>query len=110
MADRPTPPESLPQYLAEGVPHQDDATLQELQAWIDELLEHRQEIAIEDIEPAADEAIEQVEETRKGARVVKRVSCGKETCSTCPHGPYAYRVYREGEQVVWDYQGPVSDE
>ena len=53
--------------------------------------------------------IEQVEEASKGARVVKTVSCGKEACTTCPHGPYAYRVYREGGKVVWD-DWPVSGE
>ena len=39
-----------------------------------------------------------------GTLVVKRVPCGK-NCRGCPHGPYAYRVKREGEHVKWRYLG-----
>lgn len=34
-------PDSLPKYLADGVPKQDDQILHELQDWIDDLLEYR---------------------------------------------------------------------
>lgn len=34
-------PDSLPNYLADGVPKQDDQTLYDLQDWIDTLLEYR---------------------------------------------------------------------
>lgn len=60
MADQPSPPDSLPDYLADGVPKQDDATLTALQAWIDELLEYHQEMAIDEIEVAEGEEIEQL--------------------------------------------------
>ena len=50
--DPPDAPSSLPQYLSEGVPKQDDQALRELQTWIDELLEYRHDIAAEVIEPA----------------------------------------------------------
>ena len=28
----------------------------------------------------------------------------------CPHGPYEYRVHRDGKQLTWEYIGPVTDE
>jgi hypothetical protein len=40
-----------------------------------------------------------------GTIVVKLVKCGK-VCSGCPHGPYAYYVYRGG----WTYLGKVATE
>lgn len=45
MPTRLPAPESLPQYLAEGVPKQDDTNLRALQDWIDDLLESRQDVA-----------------------------------------------------------------
>jgi len=108
MTDKPVPPASLPDYLADGVPKQDEATLKELRTWIDDLLEYRQGIDVEEIASGEDEEIREIEQTSRGARVVKKVPCGKESCTTCPHGPYAYRVSRKGGEVVWDYQGPVD--
>jgi hypothetical protein len=40
-ADQPSPPDSLPKYIADGIPKQDTETLRNLQTWIDELLEYR---------------------------------------------------------------------
>jgi hypothetical protein len=49
MGDPPLPPESLPNYISEGVPKQDDTTLDELQSWIDELIEYRNDISPEEM-------------------------------------------------------------
>jgi len=35
----------------------------------------------------------------------KKVSCGKPGCTKCPHGSYAYLVYRSGEKVKDLYLG-----
>lgn len=59
---RPPTPEGLPQYLAEGVPKQDDTDVRALQDWIDGLLEYRQDVAAEDIDAGEGESIEAVEE------------------------------------------------
>ena len=59
---RPPAPEGLPQYLAEGVPKQDDTDVRALQDWIDDLLEYRQDVAAEDIDAGEGESIEAVEE------------------------------------------------
>jgi hypothetical protein len=52
MADAPSPPESLPDSLAEKLAKQDSTTLSETQDYIDKLLDHRRDpVTIEDIEP-----------------------------------------------------------
>jgi len=66
MPTRPPAPEGLPQYLAEGVPKQDDTDLRALQDWIDDLLKYRQDVAAEDIDAGEGESIEAVEESSGG--------------------------------------------
>jgi hypothetical protein len=106
---QPKPPDSLPKYMTEGVPKQDDSTLRELQEWIDELIEHRRDISADEIEVSEEETIEAVDDTGGTTTVVKKVSCGKAGCSTCPHGPYRYEVHREGGKLVWEYDGAVDE-
>ena len=112
MSTRPEAPDSLPQYLAEGVPKQDDESLQALQDWINELLAYRRDIATEDIDAGEDESIEAVKESSEGTVVIKKVSCGKDNCK-CQrgklHGPYKYVVRRKGGSLKWDYRGPISE-
>ena len=112
MAQQPSPPDGLPQYLTEGVPKQDDDTLRALQKWIDELLEYRRDVDAEDIVADDGESIETVDESSDGTVVIKKVSCGKENCK-CQrgelHGPYKYVVRRKGDTLEWDYRGPVSE-
>jgi hypothetical protein len=112
MANQPPAPDSLPQYLAEGVPKQDDGSLHDLRNWIDELLEYRRDVNAEDIVADDGESIETVEESSDGTVVIKKVSCGKENCK-CQrgelHGPYKYVVRRKGDTLEWDYRGPVSE-
>lgn len=108
--DRPGAPASLPQYLCEGVPKQDNQTLRELQTWIKELLEYRHDITAEEIEVAEGETVTDVDDSGGTTTVIKKVPCGKDTCSTCPHGPYRYEVHREGDKLVWDYEGPVDSQ
>jgi hypothetical protein len=35
----------------------------------------------------------------------KWIRCGKKRCRTCPHGPYWYGFWREGEKVKCCYYG-----
>ena len=45
-----------------------------------------------------------------GPRVSYRqqaVRCGKPTCTRCPHGPYWYATWREGDKVRTRYVGKV---
>jgi hypothetical protein len=112
MAQQPRPPDELPQYLAEGVPKQDDDTLRALQEWIDELLAYRENVTAEDIDAADGESIQAVEKSSDGTVVIKRVTCGKDNCK-CQrgelHGPYKYVVRRQGDRLEWNYKGPVTE-
>ena len=106
MAIRPPAPDSLPQYLTEGVPKQDDADIRALQDWIDDLLEYRQDVAAEG------ESVEAVEESSGGTVVIKKVSCGKDNCKRQSgelHGPYKYIIRRQGDSLDWDYKRPVTE-
>jgi len=107
--DQPQSPASLPKYIAEGVPKQGDTTLRELQSWIDELIEYRNDISPDEIEVGDEESLEEVDDTGETTTVIKKVPCGKESCSTCPHGPYRYEVHRDGGSLVWEYEGAVNE-
>jgi hypothetical protein len=111
MADDtpPTAPESLPGYLAEGLPKQDDATLEDTREYIDALLAaRRQPVADEDL-PETAEPAEVENESGKGTLVEEYVTCGDEACACMTgsekHGPYLYRYYREGGNLTSEYVG-----
>ena len=36
---------------------------------------------------------------------LETVKCGKDSCTSCPHGPYWYAYYREGEKLRSRYIG-----
>ena len=36
------------------------------------------------------------------------IKCGKQNCGKCPHGPYFYRLWREGRHVRTEYLGLVA--
>ena len=105
-AIEPVAPASIPEYVREGVERQDTSTLRELVAWAEELAEYREQRPIE-----ADDEEELVEveddDDTAGTKVVKKVPCGKD-CDGCPHGPYEYRVHRDGKKLKWEYVGPVD--
>ncbi len=108
MSDGPAPPDSLPKYLSEGLPKQNSETLREVQNWIDELLEYHDRPLEEDEVVDHGEQVEDVEQSSRGTKVVKKVPCGKDNCSTCPHGPYIYYYRREGDKVVSEYAGKAE--
>lgn len=109
-----TAPPSLPKYLAEGLPKQDDETLREAREYIDELLaareQRRQEPVTKDELP--DEA-QLLENESDGAVYLEHRTCGDESCSCMSggekHGPYKYRAYRDGDTVRRDYLGKATD-
>jgi len=102
------PPESLPKYIKEGVPKQSTDTLRKLRSWITSLIEYRENLSEEDITADEGEQIKEVDDSGETTTVIKKVPCGKDACSTCPHGPYRYEVHREGGKLVWDYKGAVE--
>lgn len=107
----PPAPGNVPKYVHEGVERQDSPTLREIAMWCEELADYREQRPVEVNDEEELVAVEEDEDDdTKGTQVIKKISCGKENCSTCPHGPYEYRVYREGKNLKWDYLGPVSAE
>ena len=109
----PTAPSTLPQYLAEGLPKQDDEALRDTRVFIDELLaargQRREQPISEDELPANTEV---VEEESSGAVYLEYRTCGDETCSCMTggekHGPYMYRAYRDGDTVRREYLGKAD--
>ena len=113
MSHRPDAPDRLPKYLREGIPKQSNVDLRAVQAWIDELIEYREDVDAEEITAGEGESIEAVEESSSGGTVViRKNTCGSEGCK-CQngelHGPYKYVVTRDGDSLNWEYKGPVDE-
>jgi hypothetical protein len=79
-------------------------------AWAEELAD-----AKENAEPGADGLGSDSEEIVVGEGrgdgpivIVKRVSCGKDNCSSCPYDPYQYHITRDGDSVSWEYRGTAE--
>lgn len=110
----PTAPPSLPNYLAEGLPKQDDEALEDARKYIDELLvareNRRQEPVAEDELP---EDTQVLENESGGAVYLEYRTCGDESCSCmsggAKHGPYKYRAYRDGDTVRREYLGKATE-
>lgn len=73
--DPPNPAGSIPKYLPEGVPTQNTETLQDLQAWIDDLLEYRAAVSAAESESDEGEAIQDVDASGGTTAVIKMVLC-----------------------------------
>lgn len=105
----PDPPADVPAYVSDGLDRQDADTLRSIVQFCQERIEYLEssvaddEIAVEDEE----ELIDVSDDPETGTVVVKRVPCGKD-CGGCPHGPYRYRVTREGENLNWEYLGKAT--
>jgi hypothetical protein len=104
------PPSELPNYVVDPLARQSPERLRAAAAWARELADAR-----ENAEPDTDnlgsdsEEIVAVEERDDGPTVVvKKVPCGKDNCSSCPHGPYRYLVTHDGDSVSWDYRGTAE--
>lgn len=109
-----TAPPTLPQYIADGLPKQDDETLRDAREFIDELLtareqRHQQRIGYDEL-PANTEIVEEHASTT----VYREYrTCGDDTCACmsggAQHGPYRYRAYRDGDTVRREYLGKATN-
>jgi len=108
--NEPAPPDSLPQYLADGIPKQDLDTLQDIHSYVEELIEVRTAPVEESELPDSAEVVDS-DSGGRGSIVKEKVKCGDDTCSCSSgnpedmHGPYKYRYYREGGQMKSEYLG-----
>lgn len=113
MPDEPIAPDSLPKYLAEGLPKQDRETLEDVCEYVEALITHRDRL---DEQPIQEEELpddsELVDEGSTGSIMIEYRTCGDESCHCMSggkkHGPYKYRVYREGETVKKEYLGKAD--
>lgn len=105
----PSPPEEVAQYIRDALDRQDPTTLRRIRDYSHELAQHRDFIPDEEVKKQIDdnEVFDGVLRTHNGKIVVKEVPCGKANCSKCPHGPYKYRVYRDGSTFKTEYLGPT---
>lgn len=109
----PAAPDSLPKYLVEGLPKQDEKTLKDAHAYIEALLNYREQLAEEPIrEDDLAEDSEIVEDGPKGTILHEYRTCGDESCHCMSdgekHGPYRYRAYRDGDTIRKEYLGKVE--
>ena len=111
---QPTPPSTLPAYIAEGLPKQDDATLRDAREFIDQLLADREQRREEPV--AEDELPDDAEVLREksdGTVYLEYRTCGDDTCKCMTegkkHGPYKYRAYRDGDTVRREYLGKAKE-
>lgn len=110
----PIAPDSLPKYIAEGIPKQDIDTLEDLREYVDEMIEHKRRPVSESEIPDEAAPVEDDTSGKKGTIYIRKNTCGDETCHCANggdlHGPYKYRVFRdERGKVVHDYQGPANE-
>lgn len=109
-----TAPDSLPKYLADGLPKQDRETLEDVRAFVDELIEHKQQV---DEQPIQDEDLsgdaEIIEEGPTGTIAAEYRTCGDKSCHCMTdgekHGPYKYRAYWEDGTVKKEYLGKADE-
>ncbi len=87
----------IPKMISEVLEEQDNAVLQEVKEYIDQLISDRN---------GADLPVEILEKNRLGSVTYRqeRVYCGKE-CKGCPHGPYWYAYWKEDGRTHTRYIG-----
>ena len=113
---QPSPPPSLPKYLAEGLPKQDTETLYEVQSYVEALIEYRDQLVDTDELPEAAEPVDELNNSENGTVVKEKVTCGDDSCKcasgnpTDMHGPYLYRYYRENGTRKSEYIGKPESE
>ncbi len=108
----PTVPESLPKYLADGLPKQDYETLNDISKYVEALINYREQLDDQPIQEELPADAEIVDEGPKGSIMIEYRTCGDESCHCMnggeKHGPYRYRVYREDEAVKKEYLGKAT--
>lgn len=111
LPPEPRRPDGVAAYILDGVDRQDDPeTLRAIAAYADARADHLE--ALEDRDVDAEAVVDDDEELvdavngsgSMGVIVEKKIPCGKD-CDGCPHGPYKYRAYRDGDTVRTEYLG-----
>jgi len=107
MSDKPTPPDGIPNYIADGLQRQSVGTLRSIIQYCEELIAYLEEPPDEGEISESDDVVD-LEEKSSGTIVKKMVKCGSgcECNNGKGHGPYKYRVKRDGSGGQdWEYIG-----
>lgn len=109
-------PDDLPAYLADSIEKykDDDDVLAAVEEFAQELKSAADTAPDRDeIYAEADGNVVDVREGDGGGTLVeKKVTCGDESCKCADgdlHGPYVYRVKRDGDSLTWEYIGKKVD-
>ncbi|KYH24831.1 hypothetical protein HAPAU_32080 [Halalkalicoccus paucihalophilus] len=110
----PTAPSSLPDYLTDGLPKQDDEALRDARKYIDELLAAREQRRSEPVtEDELPEDAKVLGNDSSDTVYLEYRTCGDESCSCmsggAKHGPYKYRAYRDDDTVRREYLGKATE-
>lgn len=110
MSSEPSTPDDIAQYIIDALNRQDPSELRQIRDYAEELAVARETVPEDVIEQTVSdsERLSDVLQTHNGAIVIKKIPCGKENCSTCPHGPYKYRIYRDETGYETEYLGAVD--
>jgi len=114
--EQPSPPTSLPKYLAEGLPKQDTETLQEVHSYVEALIEYRDQSVAAGELPETAEPVDELDNAENGTVVKEKVTCGDDSCKCASgdladmHGSYLYRYYRENGTMKSEYVGKPGSE
>ncbi|WP_394743092.1 DNA-methyltransferase [Natronococcus roseus] len=108
----PSPPDEVAQYILDALDRQDPSTLRVIGGYAHQLATHRERAPqkVAESHVAKDETLTGVIQAHSGTIVAKKVPCGKDSCTQCPHGPYKYRIYRDGDSYTTEYLGPVNSD
>jgi len=106
MNKEPSPP-SAPEYVISPLKRQGAELLESIGQYCFDLAEYKRHKAWEEVdtEEVPDEAQEKLKESSGPVLQEEKVSCGKDSCSKCPHGPYLYKYERQNGKVVSKYVG-----
>jgi len=114
--EQPSPPTSLPKYLAEGLPKQDTETLQGVHSYVEALVKYRDQSVDADELPETAEPVDESDNSENGTVVKEKVTCGDASCKCASrdpadmHGPYLYRYYRENGTMKSECVGKLKSE
>lgn len=110
----PSPPTSIPKYIADGLPKQDTDTLRDIREYVDELIDHNENrtITIEDLPEGAEPVEDDDSSGGQGTIVKEYVTCGDDSCRCSKggekHGPYKYRYTWSDGKVKSEYIGKAG--
>ncbi len=109
----PVAPDSLPNYLKNGVKKQDIDTLSELKEYVDDVITYRSQPVSNNDLPREAEQVNYSDSDVQGTVLKELVKCGDESCACTDkspnksdkHGPYLYRYYYQNGRLKSEYLG-----